>query len=148
MRYSSTLSLTSVLDGGGWLSPRLGRLTPVKDTCIGGWVGLRAGAENAHPPTGIRSLDRPPRTESQYRLFFLSCSLFAFCPYMFLDWPGFCLYCTTHNTNIHAPGGIRTRNPSKRASVDRRLKPLGHWDRQSYPGLLACDVHGYQSQFL
>ena len=33
-------------------------------------------------------------------------------------------------TNIHAPGGIRTRNLSKRSAVDTRLRPLGHWDRQ------------------
>ena len=60
-----------------------------------------------------------------------------------------------HNTNIHAPRGIRTRNPSKRATadlslrprgprvrlfrthnpskraaVDPHLRPRGHWDRQ------------------
>ena len=39
-------------------------------------------------------------------------------------------YCATHNTNIHAPGGIRTRNPSRRAAADPRLRPLGHWDRR------------------
>ena len=27
-RYSSTLSLTSALDGGGWSTPRVGRFTP------------------------------------------------------------------------------------------------------------------------
>jgi hypothetical protein len=32
-----------------------------------------------------------------------------------------------HNTNIHAPGGIRTHNPSKRATADPRLRPHGHW---------------------
>ena len=32
-------------------------------------------------------------------------------------------------TTIHAPGGIRTRNPGKRSGVDTRLRPLGHWDR-------------------
>ena len=34
------------------------------------------------------------------------------------------LYMTAHstrNTDIHAPGGIRTRNPSKRAASDARL---------------------------
>jgi hypothetical protein len=34
-----------------------------------------------------------------------------------------------HNTNIHAPGGIRTRNPSKKAAADLRLRPLSHGDR-------------------
>jgi hypothetical protein len=30
-RYSSTLSLTSALDGGGWLKPRSGRFFPGKE---------------------------------------------------------------------------------------------------------------------
>jgi hypothetical protein len=30
-RYSSTLSLTSALDGGGWSTPRPGRFTPGND---------------------------------------------------------------------------------------------------------------------
>jgi hypothetical protein len=34
-----------------------------------------------------------------------------------------------HNTNIHAPGEIRTHDPSKRAAEDPRLRPHGHWDR-------------------
>ena len=40
---------------------------------------------------------------------------------------------TTHNkqqANIHAPGGIRTRDPGNRAAVYLRLRPFGHWDRQ------------------
>ena len=36
----------------------------------------------------------------------------------------------SQQTNIHAPGGIRTRNPSRRAAADPRFRPLGHWDRQ------------------
>jgi hypothetical protein len=32
-----------------------------------------------------------------------------------------------HNTNIHAPYGIRTHDPSKRAAEDPRLRPHGHW---------------------
>jgi hypothetical protein len=31
-RFSSTLSLTSALDGGGWSTPRQGRFTPGNDT--------------------------------------------------------------------------------------------------------------------
>jgi len=38
--------------------------------------------------------------------------------------------CST-KTDIHAPGGIRTHNPSKRAAVDPRLRPCDHWDRQN-----------------
>jgi hypothetical protein len=35
----------------------------------------------------------------------------------------------SQETDIHDPGGIRTHNPSKRAAVDPRLRPRGHWDR-------------------
>ena len=31
--------------------------------------------------------------------------------------------------SIHAPGGIRTCNPSKRATAGPRLRPRGRWDR-------------------
>ena len=31
--------------------------------------------------------------------------------------------------NIHAPGGIRTRNFSRRQAADLRLRLHGHWDR-------------------
>jgi hypothetical protein len=41
------------------------------------------------------------------------------------------LHRTQHSqqTDIHAPGRIRTRNPSKRAATGPRLRPLGHWDQ-------------------
>jgi hypothetical protein len=38
---------------------------------------------------------------------------------------------TVQETNIHAPGGIRTHDPSKRSAADLRLRPRGHWDRLS-----------------
>jgi hypothetical protein len=34
-------------------------------------------------------------------------------------------------TNIHAPGGIRTHDPSKRSAADPRLRSRGHWNRHS-----------------
>ena len=34
-----------------------------------------------------------------------------------------------HNTNIHAAGGIRTHNHSKRAATDLRSKAHSHWNR-------------------
>jgi hypothetical protein len=44
--YSSTHSLTSALDGGGWSASRPGRFTPRERApgtqWIGGWVGPRA----------------------------------------------------------------------------------------------------------
>ena len=59
--------------GGGWSTPRPGRFTPGKDPdthCIGGWVGSRAGLDGCEhfAPTGIRSPDRPARSELLYRL--------------------------------------------------------------------------------
>ena len=36
----------------------------------------------------------------------------------------------SQQTDIHAPGGIRTHNLSRRAAVDLRLRPRGHRDRQ------------------
>ena len=43
-------------------------------------------------------------------------------------------YNTQHlqQTNIHAPGGIRNHNLSRRATADLRLRPRGHCDRLSY----------------
>ena len=38
---------------------------------------------------------------------------------------------TKKKTDIRAPGGIRTRNPSKRAAADPRLTLHGHWDRHN-----------------
>jgi hypothetical protein len=35
-------------------------------------------------------------------------------------------------TDLHDPGGIRTRDPSKRAPADPRLRLHGHWDRQEF----------------
>jgi hypothetical protein len=34
----------------------------------------------------------------------------------------------TQEKKIHAPGGIRTHNPSKRSAADPRLRPRGHWN--------------------
>jgi hypothetical protein len=70
-RYSSTLSLTSALDSGGWSTPRPGRSTPENDPVPivqeAGWDSkpFWTDAEN-FAPTGIRSPDRPVRSESLY----------------------------------------------------------------------------------
>jgi hypothetical protein len=70
-KYGSTLSLTSALDGGGWSTPRPGRFTSGKDPVPiaqePAWAPgpVCTGAENL-APTGIRSPDRPARSESPY----------------------------------------------------------------------------------
>ena len=38
----------------------------------------------------------------------------------------------SQQTNIHAPGGIRTHDLSRRAAADLRLRPRGHWDRHFF----------------
>ena len=38
---------------------------------------------------------------------------------------------TPLTTDIHAPDGIRTYDLSRRAAVDLRLRPRGHWDRRT-----------------
>ena len=70
---SSTFPLTSVLDKGEWLVPRPGRFTPRKDPVPivqePGWVPgpVWTHAESV-PSSGIRSPDRPARSQSLYRL--------------------------------------------------------------------------------
>jgi hypothetical protein len=49
---------------------------------------------------------------------------------------------TTLTRDRHAHGEIRTHNPSKRAAVDPRLRPRGHWDRQEV--ILAWKILGHE----
>jgi hypothetical protein len=72
--YSPTLSLTSAQYGGGGSAPRPGRFTPPRKTRYPLYMRLGrptgsvwTGAES-FVPTGIRSRDRPARSESLYRL--------------------------------------------------------------------------------
>jgi hypothetical protein len=37
----------------------------------------------------------------------------------------------SQETDIHAPGKIRTHNPGKQAAADSHLRPRGHWDRHT-----------------
>ena len=96
---------------------------------------------NIHASGGFRTRNpsrRPtPQTARPPGSDFLSLSVFALYLFFFvlivLALP-FVLTVNTHNSNIHAPSGIRTRNPSKRSAADTRLRPLGYWDRHSIPG--------------
>ena len=57
--YSSTLSLTSALDGGWWSKPHPGRVPYGKrpgTRCTGGWVAPKAGmveCGKTRPPPGF-----------------------------------------------------------------------------------------------
>ena len=72
-RFMSTLSLSSALGGGGWSASRPGRFTRGQTPgtqCTRGWMGRRVGMDGwwKSCPTGLRSSDRPARSESLYRL--------------------------------------------------------------------------------
>jgi hypothetical protein len=63
-------------------------------------------------------------------------------------------YVTTNNTHkrqdIHAPGGIQTSNPSKRATADPRLRPRGHRDLRKCKDMLlnnSSTWHDVRCQF-
>jgi len=45
----------------------------------------------------------------------------------------------SQGTDIHAPGGIRTRNPNQRAAENPHLKDNGHWDRRNVTWLQTFD---------
>ena len=72
-RYSSTLSLTSTLDGGGWSTPRPGRFTPRRETRypfyrrLGGpvWRGAKTS-----PPPGF-----DPRTVQPVAIRYTDCAV-------------------------------------------------------------------------
>ena len=107
-------------------------LTPGKKAgahFMGDWVRLGAGIKR-------HGKSRPPPQG-----FFCTLSLLL-CP----NCPGYCLLSllyNTHNTNIHAPGGIRSRNPSKRSASDPRLRTLVHWDRQFDPRNIQPEASRY-----
>jgi hypothetical protein len=46
-------------------------------------------------------------------------------------------------TDIYASGGIKTRNPSKRAAANPRLRPRGHWDRHVNEVLLLFVIKAF-----
>jgi len=70
--YSSTLSLTLALNGGGWSVPHPSCFTPRPGShCMWGWVGSRAsldGCRKSHPPTGIWTPGYPAPSESPAHL--------------------------------------------------------------------------------
>ena len=63
-------------------------------------------------------------------VFVFPCTLFLLHTYLLsFSWLYcifFCLLLTTDNTKVRSPGGIQTNNPSKRATAEPHLRPLGH----------------------
>ena len=110
-RYKSTLSLTSALNRGGWLTPCPGT------HCTGGCVGPRVGLDGC-------GKSRPHRDF----FYFLVLSLYFIHTCFFVLTvlaSTFCLLLYKTHTNTHSSGGIRTRNTSRRSAADPRLRPLG-----------------------
>ena len=68
------LSMTAALEGGEWLASRPGRTLPPGKTRyplyrrIGGPQGRSGQVRKISSPTGIRSPDRPARSQSLYRV--------------------------------------------------------------------------------
>jgi len=69
-----TLSWPTALEGGEWTASRPGRSLPPGKTRyplyrrLGGSQGRSGRVRKISPPTGIRSPDRPARSQSLYRL--------------------------------------------------------------------------------
>ena len=111
------ISLTSALDQMRGQRHDLSSLPRGKrpgTRCIRGWVSTRTGLD------GCR--------KSRHNRFLFLISLYSVLnPYFFLCLTvlhfTFCL--SLQHTNIHAPSGIRTRNPRKRPVA-------GHWNRQEF----------------
>ena len=79
---------------------------------LGGIQGRSNGSWKSRPPPGF--------------VFILS---FSFCTWSLpVSSCGFSWFLSLlYNTNIHALGGIRINNPSKRAAAGLLLRLLGHW---------------------
>ena len=109
--YGSTLSITSAPDWDGWLTPHPCCFTHYTWR----WMGHRAGLEGC----------------GKYRFHrdsFLILSLYVIHASLSgLSWllPFVLTLQHTQNRNLHAPGGIRTRNSNKRTAASTRLRPLG-----------------------
>jgi hypothetical protein len=52
----------------------------------------------------------------------------------------------SQETNIYAPGGIRTYNPIKRVATDPRLRPLGQWDRRAFPSTYKEEIERWKAE--
>jgi hypothetical protein len=79
-RITSTLSLTSVLDGGGWLTPSTSSFTPGNRSstyCTRGWVGPTTGsgwAQKISPPLQFKPYAFQPIANHQHSLHYLEYS--------------------------------------------------------------------------
>ena len=131
--YSSALSFTSALVGDGWLTPLRSSFIPGNNPELSaqktGWIlgPIWTSVKNL-APTGILFSYSLVRCS-----YFIRTSFFVLTVVYFVF-----LYFTynTQQTNIHAPGGIQTRNPSKRPqtyALDRAATGIGSDPRTPPP---------------
>ena len=114
--YSSTLCVTSTLDGGGWLTPRLGRFTPRKDTRYA--LYRRLGGPLDRSGRGVENLAPPqPFCILLYSLYFIPTCFFV------LVVLNFAFIYTTQR-----------KHPCTRQDSNPQLQQaLGHWDQRFDP---------------
>ena len=114
--------------GGGWSTTRTGSFSPEKRPgthFTGDWVIHRASLNG----WGKSRYHRDFLFTFLFVLLFLP-SVLPFLSILHLYTLMSSCHLFLYNTNIHAPGGIRTRNPSRQSAADPRPRPLGHWDRR------------------
>ena len=84
-------------------------------------MGFRAGVDGCG------------KSRPHMNFFIFSCTLYFIRTCVFVLLSCVLLLLAAHNTNIHAPGGIGTRNSSMRAAADPYIRPLSHWDWHRSP---------------
>jgi hypothetical protein len=67
LRYSSTLSLTSALDGGGWSKPHPGHFTPGKEGCLDPMAGLEVHSTTVYLTIFCESVDKQAENNSNWK---------------------------------------------------------------------------------
>ena len=86
----------------------------------------RLGATQGHFAQ-VQRISLPPA----FMFFVFSFTLYFICTWfsisIILRFYFFIFTCNTQRTDIHAPGGIRNRNPSKRSAADPHFRRLSHW---------------------
>ena len=106
--------------GGGRLTPPpTGRFTTGRETRYPFYMRLSGPQDRSER---VRKISPPPPLNFVFYSLVLCTSAYLV---VLLSCIFLCAF-TTHNTNIHAPIGIKTRNPSRRSAADPHLRPLGH----------------------
>ena len=115
--------------------------------CAGGWVGLESGLDGqgkSHPPTGIRSPDRPARNMSIYLPSQLKCYSITF-PFIYLSSHKEYSSFITQQTDLYWPdGSVKWRRDvtdcGLQVAETRRVMPAVY-KRDVKAGSTTCDLN-------